>query len=432
MTAPFPSSSPRRIRQGNVIAALRALFEHGRLSRAEIARHLGLNRSSSGHIVTELEASALVREVTADRSQHEANSGPGSGPGRRGGAGRPGILLELDPGAASFIGTEIGVEHITTLRIDLAAGIVGQRIEPFDGRAVPAREAIRCALAQALDGLPPEAAARVEGFGLSAPAQMDATGKVRVAPLLGWRDEDLGRLAREALAESAGADLAGSRLDPDLPIMVENEANAFAFGEGYRDRGGRRGVTLFLVLETGVGGGIVIDGRLFRGGHGLAGEIGHARYRDGGEFEQLLGLGHLLRRYREEGAAGDATGGASGGATLAGFLDHVRDRVPAAVGIAEDWSRDLAHAIATACRLIDPNRIVLGGSVAALYPLVAARVAHYLGAAQAPSFPVPAITVHEAPETGAAFGAACMLHQRFLSLENQTLTDQQIEADPPA
>ncbi|MFQ8434091.1 hypothetical protein [Amaricoccus sp. W119] len=40
--------------------------------------------------------------------------------------------------------------------------------------------------------------------------------------------------------------------------------------------------------------------------------------------------------------------------------------------------------------------------------------------------------MHEAPETGAAFGAACMLHQRFLSLENQTLTDQQIEADPPA
>ncbi|MFQ8433633.1 ROK family transcriptional regulator [Amaricoccus sp. W119] len=427
MTEPFPSSSPRRIRQGNVIAALRALFEHGRLSRAEIARHLGLNRSSSSHIVAELEASALVREVVSGGGGREVAAGRG----RR--AGRPGILLELDPGAASFIGTEIGVEHITTLRIDLAAGIIGQRVEPFDGRAVPAREAVRRALAQALDGLSPEAAARVEGFGLSAPAQMDATGKVRVAPLLGWRDEDLGLLAREALAELSGADLAGSRLDPDLPIMVENEANAFAFGEGYRDRGGRRGVTLFLVLETGVGGGIVIDGRLFRGGHGLAGEIGHARYRDGGEFEQLLGLGHLLRRYREEGRAPSCSSGpASEDATLADFLDHVRDRVPAAVGIAEDWARDLAHAIATACRLIDPNRIVLGGSVAALYPLVAARVAHYLGAAQAPSFPVPAITVHEAPETSAAFGAACMLHQRFLSLENQTLTDQQIEADPPA
>ena len=97
----------------------------------------------------------------------------------------------------------------------------------------------------------------------------------------------------------------------------------------------------------------------------------------------------------------------------------MRDRAPAAVAIAEEWSRHLAFALVQACRLIDPDRIVLGGSVAGLYPMVAARVALHMGALQAETFPRPEIAVHAFAETGAAYGAACMLHQRFLSLENE-------------
>jgi predicted NBD/HSP70 family sugar kinase len=55
----------------------------------------------------------------------------------------------------------------------------------------------------------------------------------------------------------------------EVPILVENDANAFAIGDSYRN--GSTGVTLFLTMETGVGGGIMADGKLFRGGHGLGG-----------------------------------------------------------------------------------------------------------------------------------------------------------------
>lgn len=386
-------SSPRRIRQSNTVAALQALFDHGPLSRAEIARHLGLNRSSSGNIVAELAAHSLVRVVPED----------GQEPSGR--AGRPGILLELDPDAAIFVGAEIGVEHITVLNIDLKAEIGAVEVEPFDGRSVSAAEAVRQAVAHALGRLPPQAAGRVEGFGLAAPAQMDGSGRVRIAPILGWRDVDLARIVADALPL-------------DLPVMIENDANAFAFGEGYRRWRRRSGVTLFLVIETGVGGGIVIDGKLFRGGHGLAGEIGHLGLPGGGELEQVLGLEQLLRRYGSQGSLG-------------AFLADVRDRVPAAVEVAEGWARDLAGALVVACRLIDPNRIVLGGSVAALYPLVAARVGHYMRVGQAKTFPLPEIEVDETAEAGAAFGAACMLHRRFLSLENQSLVDQAPDASAP-
>ncbi|MBP8929875.1 MAG: ROK family transcriptional regulator [Paracoccus sp.] len=390
------SSSPRRIRHSNTIVALQTLFDYGSLSRAELARHLGLNRSSSGHIVAELVASALVREVPDEGRRRESQAR----------AGRPGILLELAPDAALFVGAEIGVEHITTLQIDLAAEIVECRVEPFDGRAVGPEQAVAQAVTQAFEGMPADRLDRLEGFGLSAPAQMDREGLVRIAPLLGWKDVELAALARSALQR-------------DVPIMVENEANSFAFGESYRDRETRQGVTLFMVIETGVGGGIVIDGRLFRGGHGLAGEIGHLRLPTGEDLEQVLGLEHLMRRYSS--VSDDAP------VSLAGFLQDVRDREPRTVEIAEEWARNLAQAVAEACRLIDPNRIVLGGSVAALYPLVEARVAHHLGAAQAATFPVPEIILHRAAETGAAYGAACMLHRRFMSLENRHITEQAMD-----
>ena len=107
------------------------------------------------------------------------------------------------------------------------------------------------------------------------------------------------------------------------------------------------------------------------------------------------------------------------GLDFAAFLSDVRDRVPDAVAISEDWSRHLAYALVEACRLLDPDRIVLGGSVAALYPLVAARVGFHMAEGQTIAFPAPEIVIDENAEYGAAFGAACLLHQRFMSLENE-------------
>lgn len=382
-------NSPRRMRRNNAIAALHMLHRYPGLSRAELARKMGLNRSSSGNIIADLTAAGFVREVQEAKPVRSRTIR---------GAGRPGILIELVPDAAYFLGAEIGVEHITTVLLDLTAAILHCRVEPFDGPSVAVDQAIARAVEQAFEDLPADLSERCEGFGLSAPAQMDSYGQISTAPLLGWTDVNFAELVKAALPV-------------DLPIMIENDANAFAIGEGYRRCESRSGVTLFLVIESGVGGGIVIDGALFRGGHGLAGEIGHLLNGDDGEeLEQAIGLERLLFNYGKVSNQKDAT--------FAGFLSDVRDRVPQAVSVAEDWARHLALALVQACRLIDPNRIVLGGSVAALYPLVAARVASHIRSHQAPNFPLPEIILDENPETGSAFGAACMLHQRFLSLAN--------------
>lgn len=384
------SVSARRIRQANEVAVLRALHRMGPLSRADLARALRLNRSSSGHIVAALLGLGLVRETVSGTSQPE--------PGR---VGRPGIRFELVPDAVFFLGIEIGVEHVTTVAIDLDARVVAHRVEPFDGSGVPAEAALEAAVAIALDTLGPGRLARCEGVGVSVPAQMDRDGFVRIAPLLGWHGVDLPGALRRLLPAA-------------LPVLVENDGNAFALGATYGPLEPRHGVTLFVVLETGIGAGIAIDGVLVRGGHGLAGEIGHMLVPDtraGGmrPLEAVIGLEALLAAYAEERLARPS---------LAEFLARVRDREPAAVTVAEGWSRTLAFALVQVCRLIDPEHIVLGGSLAALYPLVSARVIAHVEATQEASFPVPSIVTDDT-EWGSAFGAACMMHRRFLSLEGQ-------------
>ena len=84
-----------------------------------------------------------------------------------------------------------------------------------------------------------------------------------------------------------------------------------------------------------------------------------------------------------------------------------------------------------ACRIIDADQIVLGGSVAALYPLMAARVAAHIQATQESSFPFPSITMNDQGTVGSAFGAACMLHQRYLSLESQRFSYETVAIQAP-
>jgi len=136
----------------------------------------------------------------------------------------------------------------------------------------------------------------------------------------------------------------------------------------------------------------------------------------GRNLEQIVGLTNILSEYRT------VTGRRE--ATFEDFLADVRDRVPEAVSIAENWAKALAYALVQTCRVIDADRIVLGGSVAQLYPLVAARLAAHMQAAQDMNFPLPNVQLNAEANFGPAFGAACMLHQRYLSLESNRFSEE--------
>jgi glucokinase-like ROK family protein len=231
----------RRMNRSVILAVFRT---QKTLSRAQLAIETGLNPSTVSSIVGELIEENLVRETNLIQSV----------------TGRPGRLLELNPSGGCALGIEINVDYIELLVTDFAANILWrqrQAISPETGQ-----EGI---ILQVLN-LAKEASAfacksRLLGVGVGVPGLVDvSSGFLRLAPNLHWVDVPV----RDVLAQYF-----------NCPIYVENEANTAALGEYYF--GAVRNVKNFIYLSAGIGlgSGIVIGGKIFRGMFGYAGEAGH-------------------------------------------------------------------------------------------------------------------------------------------------------------
>ncbi|HYD39514.1 MAG TPA: ROK family transcriptional regulator [Anaeromyxobacter sp.] len=381
-------ATPRSIRYLNEIRALNALLRAGGMSRADLARHLGMNRSSIGFIVEDLLADGLARERAAT---------PGPGAARR--SGRPGIVVELDPDGAAFLGVEIGVDHLTVVAVDLSARERVRRTVAYPTRDRPAAAGLARAAAlveEAVGGLRLPRT-RLRGVCVAVPALV-RDGVVRNALMLGWRNVPVQALLRRRLGV--------------VPIRVENDANAFAFGETYAGAAARADTVAFLLVENGAGGGVVIGGQLHRGASGFAGEFGQLPVAgaDGrGHLERHIGKDAVLARYRAHGAPRSAD--------LPHLLAALRAREPAALRTAREWGDHLARGLVAITDVLAPGRIVLGGSVAPLFPHVADRVEAAMRGELLEGLPVPRVEVSRLGPEGAAFGGACLLHQSLFAVD---------------
>ncbi len=204
----------------------------------------------------------------------------------------------------------------------------------------------------------------VVGAGAGVAGMVDfAAGVFRFGPNLPWREVPLAERLSEVL---------------DVPVIVDNDANAAAWGE-YRHGAGRGHDDLLMVtVGTGIGGGIVSGGRMLRGAHGFAAEIGHVIVEPGGPpcgcgnqgcWEQVAS-GSALGRIGREHAAGDPDGRMS---RLAGGPERVsgrhvaeaaREGDPDAVAILAEVGRRLGEGMAGLANILDPDAIVVGGGVA--------------------------------------------------------------------
>jgi len=246
--------------------------------------------------------------------------------------------------------------------------------------------------------------------GVAAAGFVDVTQSiVYYAPNINWRGEPF----REHLSE----------LLPGLDITIDNDANAAGWAE-YRFGAGRGATDMtLLTIGTGVGGAVIVDGSLLRGGFGAAGEIGHLRVVPGGLpcgcgqrgcIEQY-GSGRSLLRYANEiadaggiglnlAAAREASGQLDG--TIVGAL--LEDRDPGALAALRELGSWLGQASASIGAVLDPQLFVFGGGVAAagellLEPIREAFLAHL----PARGFhPEPAFAVAELVNDAGVVGAA--------------------------
>ncbi|MDX6575758.1 MAG: hypothetical protein QOE96_1711 [Blastocatellia bacterium] len=231
------------IRDINRQIVLNYVREKEPISRAAIARESALQRSTVSAIVDDLQTEGLVEEV-----------GEGESTG-----GRPPTLLRLRTVGAIAIGVAVTPSLITIATSDLAGRVLEQQAFPTDpdadrtfGRII---EGVRTLLKQQEGS--------IESIGVSLPGLIDpSTGIAIYVPYFKWRDLPVARMISSATG---------------LPVTIDNDANAVALAElwfGRPEVSDARDFILVLVAE-GVGTGIVVDGRIYRGERGAAGEFGH-------------------------------------------------------------------------------------------------------------------------------------------------------------
>ncbi len=223
-----------------------------RPSRAAISGATGLTRATVSALVDDLIAGGLLTELD---------------PAPRTGAGRPAAGLGLTPDGPAGLGLEINIDYQAACVVDLTGAVRHRLVAHADQRLLAPEAALAELSTLALQA---RAAAEADGLvlagaALAVPGLVASGGLVRVAPNLGWQDVHVPALL-PALA--------------DLPITVDNEANLAALGELRAD--GSEPSFLYVSGEIGIGAGLVLDGELYRGGHGWSGEIGHVTvYPDG-------------------------------------------------------------------------------------------------------------------------------------------------------
>lgn len=355
------------MRDMNLALILNALRTQAPLSRTELALATGLNKATVSSMVRELLKNGFVQELGAAVSV--------------GDVGRPAIKLGPDPEAGYIIGVEIGVDFISVVTANFAVEVVARRYEST--LRLHTQQAILDRLFFLLKESVQQVTRRGKplfGVGVGVPGLVDiSTGTLLFAPNLGWSDLPL----RQMLEDELG-----------VPIYLANEANLAALGESYFGAGGDSSFMLYVSSGIGIGGGIVLNGRLVEGATGFAGEVGHMTVeRDGrqcncgnhGCWETVASQRALFRRVEEALAGGTpswletATGGDMERLTIPLIVEAARQEDEVACCALEETGRWLGIGVATLMNVINPQRVVFGGPLSLahefLLPLIRETVA---------------------------------------------------------
>ncbi|GAB1823504.1 ROK family transcriptional regulator [Herbidospora sp. RD11066] len=313
------------------------------ISRVEIAERTGLTPQTISGIVRRLIDEGMVREDGASRVLN---------------GGKPRTTLRVNPDARAAIGVHFDPVKLTGTVIDLLGRPLAVRRRPVAPGTDPAD--VVAAMAALVDEVLAESQVppgRVLGVGLAAPGPLDQDRGLIVAPpqLANWTRVPVQRM----LAEATG-----------LPVTLDNDATAAAVGERWSGAG--KGVAHFayLFFGTGVGGGLILNHQVYRGGSLNAGEFGHSTVlADGPEcycgnhgcLERLVNPPALVAQARERLATGRASVLAPASVDHASVLRAAADGDALAVEVIDEAAGHVASVAVTIANFVDVDLIVLGG-----------------------------------------------------------------------
>ncbi|MEU4674678.1 ROK family transcriptional regulator [Amycolatopsis sp. NPDC023774] len=368
-------SEPNPVRAHNTAVVLGLLRAHRTMSRTELARRSGLSLPT---------VMAIVEQLLADGFVRAAGSGPATG-------GRPSRLYEFDPSGRFAIGVSLGTHTASAVLTDLDATVVDEASEPSELLDGP--DATVAQTRRLIDlVLPAPRRDRVQGIGLGVAALVLDSEDRALRPHADWPAVPL----RSLIAQHYG-----------LAAEIENYAKAVSVGEHRFGAGRGRRNMLCVVLQDGVGAGLISDGELYRGDDGAAGRFGAT-------------LVHLPGRPR---VPLDEVAGAAGIEALANARTPGRRwRVaevftaaeagdPTARAVVGEVGAALAEAIHNAVVLAAPDLVVLSGNVASAGGALLADPVRDLLTNALTRGRTPSVVPGALSEQAGAIGAAALLLQ---------------------
>jgi N-acetylglucosamine repressor len=330
------------IRDINRQIVLNYVRERGPISRAEIAHETALQRSTVSLIVEELRVDGLIEEVSGEST-----------------GGRPPILLSLRTADAVAIGVDLGTKRTIVATSDLAGRVMEQEtFETSSDSRQTTKQIVELArkLIKRNNGT-------IEGIGISLPGVVDSHGKELFIPTFKWRNLPL------------SSDISAAT---DLPVTMDNDANAAAQAELWFGRPEIREVRDFILVlvEDGVGTGIVFDGQVYRGENGAAGEFGHMTIGQGAPVACASGSRECWEAFASERSAlaryknlSHGHNGA-GSTTFGELVDLALSNDGAARTALKETAKYLGIGIANLIRGLAPEAVIVGGPIVRAWPVI--------------------------------------------------------------
>lgn len=321
-------------RRLSLCTVMQAITNCGPISRASIAKQTGLSKQTVSEIAQQLETDGWIRE-TGRTSGH---------------IGRSAVTYEVVPEAAYIASVDLGGTKVRVALADLGCRIIAETVEPTDhaGGAAVARQIARlCRTLTAQHTIDP---ARLIFATIGVPGVPNRqTGRILMAPnIKGLDDIDFAALVEAELG---------------IGVQVENDVNLAVIGEQWAGCGQDIDDLVFVSVGTGIGAGLVINGKLVRGAIGVAGELGFLPFGadpfdpktlETGALERQAGSIGMQARYQELSGAV---------ASVPRIFELSKSGDAHAVQVLDETARLLARVMATIAAVVNPSLIVMGGSI---------------------------------------------------------------------
>lgn len=354
----FQTGDQTLLRRINLSAIMNHIREEAPVSRTDLAVTTGLNKTT---------VSSLVNELILDEFVYEVGI-------RSGEIGRPRVMLSINPKAGFILSAEIGVDFILVIATDFEPKVVyqfRQELTLNEDVDIVINKLIEL-IQGAVEFCKGQGEGKLLGLAVGVPGLVGFTeGRLLFAPNLGWRDVPLRKILQNHFT--------------NIHITVDNEANMAALGEYFFGSAYKVDDFLYLSSGVGLGGGIVRQGRLFRGVKGMAGEIGHIIMDpDGilcgcgnhGCWETQVSQKALFRYVKEmiNAGADSLLKYATDGDLMQLSVDKIVEAARLGDRVALDALTQVAHhlaiGIASLINVLNPQLVVFGGILSAAWEFI--------------------------------------------------------------